>query len=184
MSRPEERKTSFKTVRESKEEYTYAVVDKSKRKSRCSESSVLEHGEEQQTPTDDGHFTDYPVSVESEDRIEKTTDKNDRKDHVYAVVHIQQGKASFSRNPALQEESVDATYAPNSSTHKGGGHAELLNFLPFERGKETTQNSGAADGQNECGEYLYAAVDKASKKQRPPQVLALPRGDLSSSFGN
>ena len=181
MSRPEEGQSTFRTVSESKEEYTYAVVDKSKRKSRCNESSV-EQGEEQQTPPDDGHFTDHPVSGDSEERIEKTTDKEDRKDHVYAVVHIQQGKAAVCRDPALQQENVDATYAPHSSTHEGAGDAERLNSLSLEREKETTQNSSAADGQNESGEYLYAAVDKASKKQRPPQVPALPQGDLSSPY--
>ena len=101
-------------------------------------------------------------------------ENDERKDHVYAVVHIQpeQRKVTFCKDLVVQGESLDATRP--SQHHVNAGNSEE---------SDSASSGTAADGEpnaqsrDESKEYLYAVVDKAKKKQKPPQVMINNKND-------
>jgi len=113
----------------------------------------------------------------------ETGGKQEKKDYVYAVVHKQNKSrdsvASFHARtpcskhmePAIRPNSaVESTNisssAPDPANHSGAGcsSVEPLNHL---------QDAVSGD---EKKEYLYAVVDKANTKKRPPQKPSPYRG--------
>ena len=173
---------TYETVNDSKE-YTYAVVEKGNRKSKCGRNESSFYEQEAGMLSDDGpHFPkDHSEMVQAAEKTvessaeSKSKEDEERKDCVYAVVHIKPGQTTACKEPTIQRESLDPTCTEHHSS-KAEGTEELMNISSFGHGKEITNNETATEqnpqGGEECKEYLYAVVDKANKKRRPPQVLA------------
>ena len=179
------------TVSEEKQEHTYADIKNSNRKSRCDNSELLSHQQEgrvQNEPTDEYLIpTDRSIMVHAERNLQRYGDNSmendERKDHVYAVVHIQpgQGKVTFCKDLAVQGESLDAKRP--SRLHTNDEKLEEFENLASSIPEKVVTNSGtAAEGEpnaqgGDAGkEYLYAVIDKAKKKRKPPQVNTLVSG--------
>ena len=174
---------TYETVNEESQEHTYAVVEKSNRKSRRRQrdSSTEEQGIAMQMLSDEGYLipTEHPVTTiaaeEQEDCEDEFKKKEKTKDCVYAVVHIKpgQGKDSVSKGSAVQGEGLEATSTPCLFS-KDGNSVKLPDVSSFGHGKEMTNNEAAAGQNPDSGEenkdYLYAVVNKTNKKQTPPQV--------------
>ena len=183
MFGPEEGLDAHGTANEGKQDYTYAVVEKGNRKSRCVQSESSFQEQAAGMPTDNRHIVETDSSVKGEtaeqEKLEcvegKSKEDEERKDCVYAIVHIKPGQTTVCKEPTVQGKSLDATCTEHCSS-KTEGSEELVNISSFGHGKEITSNEIATEqnphGGEECKEYLYAVVDKANKKRRPPQVLA------------
>ena len=182
VSMPEE--GNYETVNEAKQEHTYAVVDKSNRKSRFEEKEPPTHAQESriQTPSDDGYLTptDNPATVEAVEKRENaeidSKQKERGKDCVYAVVYI--NNSGQGKEPTTQGESLEMKCTPRQS-FEDGNSVELVNVSSFGNGKEFEMIDSKAEAEknpNSVGgrkEDLYVIVDKSKKKRRPPQVLAM-----------
>ena len=182
---------TYETVNEEKQEHTYADIKNSNGESRCDNSELSSHQQEarMQNEPSDGYLipTDQSIMVHTERNLQRYGDNSmendERKDHVYAVVHIQpaQGKVTFCKDLVVQGESLDATRPPQLYTNDEK-FEEFENLASSGPEKEVTNSGTAAEGEpntqsgDESKEYLYAVVDKAKKKRTPPQVNILASG--------
>ena len=86
-----------------------------------------------------------------------------------------QGKVTFCKDLVVQGESLAAT-RPSQLYTNDEKFEEFENLASSEPEKEVTNSGTAATGEpntqsgDESKEYLYAVVDKAKKKRKPPQV--------------
>ena len=188
LSPSEDGLDTYETVNEEKQEHTYADIKNSNGESRCDNSELFSHQQEarMQNEPGDGYLipTDQSIMVHAERNLQSYGDKSmencERKDHVYAVVHIQpgQGKVTFCKDLAVQGESLDAK-RPSQLHTNDEKFENLASSIPE---KEVTNSGTAAEGEpntqsgDESKEYLYAVVDKAKKKRKPPQVNTLASG--------
>ena len=106
----------------------------------------------------------------------KTAEKQENKNHVYAIVHKNNtgrecAASVHTRTPCSKRlkpaahacsavEPVNGSFSADPADHSDArpNSVELLN------------HSQEALGGDEKKNYLYAVVDKANKKKRPPQV--------------
>ena len=150
------------------------------------ESSTHEDGTAKQTQSEDERRHCLPMEtspLDATNKLEahgvadvKTAEKQENKDHVYAIVHKDnKGRDSaasvHARTPCLKrlEPASPACSAVKpvnrSSTADPADHS---NARPCS--VELVNNPQEALVEDEKKDYLYAVVDKANKKKRPPQV--------------
>ena len=183
VTRPEE--GNYETVNEAKQEHTYAVVDKSKRKSRLDEKESSTHVRKSrvQTPSGGGYLTptDRTATTKAVEKRESAESESEQKegkrDCVYAVVYINsgQGNTTVCKEPTIQGESLEMK-CTSSQPFEDGNSVELVNVSSFGNGNgfevidskaQAEKNLNSEEGRKED---LYAVVDKTKKKRRPPQV--------------
>ena len=88
MSQAQEENITIKTGGENDEENTYAIVDESKRKSKCDqEGPSSSEGEGVQSFPNDDHTTAHQSALkQNTERCDKGDDQEEKRDHVYAEV--------------------------------------------------------------------------------------------------
>ena len=133
----------------------------------------------------------------------KTAEKQENKDHVYAIVHKdntgREGAARVhARTPSSKRlepasRACSAVEPVNSSSSADIDPANHSDERPYS--VELVNYSQEALVGDEKKDYLYAVVDKANKKKRSPQVIimellfclvtcAFPCFFLIQAFGN
>ena len=168
MSQAQEEVITIKTLGEDNQEHAYAVVDESKRKSKCDQEgpSSSEVGEVR-PPSKDEHIK------ENTERCGKDNDREEKGHHVYANVLVKESKAMFGRASVSRDESLDVTCAEESST-VGENPVEYLNPSSLEQGKEMNSNEATSEqdpnSKTEYNDHFYAVVDKSKKKRMAPEV--------------
>ena len=194
---------SYETVNDCKEESAYEAVEKNNRKSRSDtgESFTREEAKKQMR-SDDGYCIplDNSPKVDATKKLEthgvvdvKMEKEEENMGHVYAVVHKDSpgkvSRASFhakARCSLQGDTSVNrpSSVAPVSCLSSVQSDDRSTSVNPVKRSSsaietERNTNETAADEEAVAGEekkeYLYAAVDKANKKRRPPQVIIYVR---------
>ena len=191
LSPSEDGLDTYETVNEEKKEHTYDDVKNINGESKFHNSELLSHHQEakMQNEPSDGCLipTDPSIMVHAERNLPSyrgnTMENDERKDHVYAVVHIQpeQGKVTFCKDLVVQGESLDST-RPSQHYVNDGHSEEFENFASSGPEKEVTNSGTTAAGEpttqsgDKSKEYLYAVVDKAKKRRTPPQVNTLASG--------
>ena len=188
ISRMDAGPTTYETVSDHKKECEYATIDKSNRKSRSNGEGYSAHQDRKGTETESdggrGALDQSPTSVDDGDN-----DKEKEKEHVYAVVHKDKkgrasGASSENRAQCSQQEGTSGLPVDRSSPVGPGSLLSSGNRFssmePVNRSSLATEtgldiNAAAAEektpGAGENTEYLYAVVDKANKKKKPPQVM-------------
>ena len=183
LSPSEDGLDTYETVNEDKQEHTYADVKNINGTSRCDNSEFFSHQQEARTQNEhnDGYLipTDGSAMVHTEGYRDNSMENDERKDRVYAVVHIQpgEGKAKFCKELVVQGESLDATRS--SQLYANGEHSMQFENPASPGAENEVANSGTPTegepntqgGDAESKDYLYAVVDKAKKKRKPPQVI-------------
>ena len=186
LSPSEDGLDTYETVNEEKQEHTYDDVKNINGESRFHNSELFSHQQEAsaQNEPSDGYLipTDPSIMVHADRNLPSyggnTLENDERKGHVYAVVHIQpeQGKVTFCKDLVVQGESLDST-RPSQHYVNDGHSEEFDNFASSGPEKEVTNSGTAAAGEpntqsgDESKKYLYAVVDKAKKKRKHPQVM-------------
>ena len=175
MSQAQEEVITIKTRGEDNEEHAYAVVDESKRKSKCDQEgpSSSEVGEVR-PPSKDEHITaDQSVLKENTERCGKDNDREEKGHHVYANVLVKESEAMFGKASVSRDEGLGVTCTEESST-VGENPVEDLNPLSLEQGKEMNSNEATSEqdpnSKTECNDHFYAVVDKSKKKRMAPEV--------------
>ena len=176
MSQAREERFTIKTVTENNEEYAYAVVDESKRKSKCDPQggpSSSEGGEVQPSSKDEHTAADQSALKESTEMCDKSNDQEEKGRHVYANVLVKENKAMFCKTAVSRDDSLDVACTKGSSA-MGKDPVEHLNRSSLEQGKEINSKK-ATSGQDpnsatDCNDHFYAAVDKSKKKRMAPKV--------------
>ena len=139
MSRAQEENIAIKTVGENDEENAYAIVDESKRKSKCDQEGPSSFkGEGMQSPPNDDHTAADQLSLkQNTERCDKGDDQEEKRDHVYAEVFVKESKAAVSgKTTASRDESLQVTCTEDGS-NVGKDPVENLN-PSFKKRKGTT----------------------------------------------
>ena len=186
LSRTEAGQDTYETIGD-KEGPTYANVKQTNRNSQTLREGSLtyEGGIPKQTESKDGNCMPLESSpLDTTNKLEahgvvdfETAGKQENKDYVYAVVHKEDkgrdslasfhARASCSKHmePAIRPNSAvesanRLSSAPDPANHSDARCSSL----------EPLSHSPDALSGNEKKEYLYAVVNKANTKKRPPQV--------------
>ena len=165
MSQAREERLTIKTVTENNEEYTCAVVDENKRKSKCDQEgpSTSEVGEVQPSSKDEHIAADQSALKESTEMCDKSNDQEEKGRHVYANVLVKENKAMFCKTTVSRDDSLD-----------GKDPVEHLNCSSLEQGKEIKSKKATSEQDpniaTDCNDHFYAAVDKSKKKRMAPKV--------------
>ena len=175
MSQAQEEVITIKTRGEDNEEHAYAVVDESKRKSKCDQEgpSSSEVGEVR-PPSKDEHITaDQSVLKSNTERCGKDNDRKEKGHHVYANVLVKESEAMFGKASVSRDEGLGVTCTEESST-VGENPVEDFNPLSLEQGKEMNSSEATSEqdpnSKTECNDHFYAVVDKSKKKRMAPEV--------------
>ena len=150
---------------------THANVKETNRKSRTHREESLTHEDEiaKQTQSEDGYCMPLESSpLDATNKLEgngvmdaKITEKQENKDHAYAVVR----KDNKGKDPAATvRASTPSSKRVEPAIRPSSDHVENLN-----RSSSADPPQDALEG-DEKKDYLYAVVDKANTKKRPPQV--------------
>ena len=184
LSRTEAGLDTYETIGD-QEGPTYANVKQNNKKSQIyrEESLTYEERTPKQTQADDGYcmpLESSPMAATNKlDAYEvvdvKIAEKEENIDHVYANIQKEnQGRdseASFhARTPCSNLESA---ILPSSAVKPANrsSSADPVNHTDARCSSvEPVNHSQDALPGNEKKAYLYAVVDKANKKKRPPQV--------------
>ena len=165
---------------------TYANVTQINRTSQTHREESLTHGDgtAKQTQSKDGHC--MPLESSSLDATNKreahgvadvkTAEKEENKYHVYPIVHKdntgREGAASVhARTPSskrLEPASRACSAVEPVNRSSSADPANHSDERPYS--VELVNHSQEALVGDEKKDYLYAVVDKANKKKRPPQV--------------
>ena len=166
---------------------TYANGKQTNRKSQTHREDSLTHedGTPKQTQSVDGNYMPLVSSpVDATNKLNahaevyvKTAGKQENKDYVYAVVHKDnKGRdcvASFDTRKACSKH-MEPVIHPNSaveSANRSSSASDPANHSDARcSAVEQLNHSQDALSGDEEKEYLYAVVDKANRKKRPPQV--------------
>ena len=171
MSQAREERFTIKTVTENNEEYAYAVVDESKRKSNCDQGgpSSSEGGEVQPSSKDEHIAADQSALKESTEMC----DQGEKGRHVYANVLVKENKAMFCKTAVSRDDGLDVACTKGSSA-MGKDPVEHLNRSSLEQGKEINSKKATSEqdpnSATDCNDHFYAAVDKSKKKRMAPKV--------------
>ena len=178
MSQAQEENITIKTGGENDEENTYAIVDESKRKSKCDQegpSSSVGEGV-QSLPNDDHTAAHQSVLKQNTERCDKGEDQEEKRGHVYANVLVKESKAAmmFCKTTASRDESLQVTCTEDGST-VGKDPLENLNPSSLEQGREMNSNEATSEqdplySRIESNDHFYAVVDKSKKKRMAPKV--------------
>ena len=160
---------------------TYANVKQTKSQTHRQESLTHEDGTAKQTQSEDGYCTPLESSpLDATNKLQahgvENAEKQENKDHVYAVVHKDaKGRNSAASvhartpcskrlEPAIRPYS-DVEPVNRSSSADPANHSDAR-----PSSVEPANHSQSTLVVDEKKGYLYAVVDKANKKKRPPQV--------------
>ena len=173
---------------ETKKGPTYANVTQINRKSKTHREESLTHedGTAQQTQSKDVHCTPLESSpLDASNKSEahgvadvKTAEKQENKDHVYAIVHkdntgrAERAASVHARTPSskrLEPASRARSAAEPVDSSSSADPANHSDERPYS--VELVNHSQEKLVGDEKKDYLYAVVDKANKKKRPPQVI-------------
>ena len=186
LSRTEAGPDTYETVGD-QDGPTYANVKQTNRKSQTHREDSLtpEDGTTKQTQSEDGNCMPLESSpLDATNKLEshgvldvETAGRQENKDYVYAVVHKEnKGRDSVAnfhaRTPCSKQ--IEPAIRPNSAVES----ANRLSSAPDPANHsdarcssvEPLNHSPDALSGDEEKEYLYAVVDKANTKKRPPQV--------------
>ena len=148
------------------------------------QSSTHEDGTAKQTQSEDEHCLPLESSpLDATNKLEahgvadvKTAEKQENKDHVYAIVH----KDSKGRDSAASVHAKTPCskrlepVSPACSAVKPVNRSSTADPADHSYARpcsvELVNNPQEALEEDEKQDYLYAVVDKANKKKRPPQV--------------
>ena len=175
MSQAREERFTIKTVTENNEEYTYAVVDENKRKSKLDQGgpSSSEVGEVQPSSKDEHIAVDQSALKEITEMCDKSNDQGEKGRHVYANVLVKENEAMFCKTAVSWDDGLDVACAKGSST-MGKDPVEHLNRSSLEQGKEIYSKKATSEqdpnSATDCNDHFYAAVDKSKKKRMAPKV--------------
>ena len=148
------------------------------------ESLTHEDGTVKQTQSEDEHCLPSETSLpDAKNKLDahgvadvKTAEKQENKDHVYAIVHkANQGRdsgASVHTKTPCSKRLEPASPACSAVTPVNrSSAADPADHLDARRSSvELVNHSQEALVGDEKKDYLYAVVDKANRKKRPPQV--------------
>ena len=148
------------------------------------ESLTHEDGTAKQTQSKDGQCLPLKSSpLDATNKLEvhgvadvKTAEKQENKDHVYAIVHKDnKGRHSaasvHAKTPCSKRLEHASTVCSAVKPVMRSSTADPANHLDARPcSVELVSNSQEALVEDEKKDYLYAVVDKANKKKRPPQV--------------
>ena len=183
LSRSKAGRGTYETIGD-QEGPTYANVTQINRKSKTHREESLTHedGTAQQTQSKDVHCTPLESSpLDASDKREgdvKTAEKQENKDHVYAIVHkdntgrAERAASVHARTPSskrLEPASRARSAAEPVDSSSSADPANHSDERPYS--VELVNHSQEALVGDEKKDYLYAVVDKANKKKRPPQVI-------------
>ena len=194
---------SYKTVNDCKKESTYEAVEKKNRKSTSDKGKSFTREEaKKQMRSDDGYFipVDNSPKVNATKKLAthgvvdaKIEKEEENKGHVYAVVHKDspgkvsrasfhakarcslQGDTSVSRSSSVAPVSRLSSVQSDHRSTSVNPVKRSSSAIETERNTNETATDEDAVAGEEKKEYLYAAVDKANKKKRPPQVIICVR---------
>ena len=174
MSQAQEEVITIKTLGEDNEEHAYAVVDESKRKSKCYQGPSSSEVGEVRPPSKDEHITaDQSVLKENTERCGKDNDREETGHHVYANVLVKESESMFGKASVSRDEGLSVTCTEESST-VGENPVEDLNPLSLEQGKEMNSNEATSEqdskSKTDYNDHFYAVVDKSKKKRMTPEV--------------
>lgn len=177
MSQAQEENITIKTVGENNEENAYAVVDESKRKSKCDqEGPSSSEGEGVQSFPNDDHTAAHQSALkQNTERCDKGDDQEEKRDHVYASVLVKESKAAmFCKTTASRDESLQVSCTEDGST-EGKGPVDNLNPSSLEQGREMNSNEATSEqdplySRIESNDHFYEVVDKSKKKRMAPKV--------------
>ena len=177
MSQAHEENITIKTVGENDEENAYAVVDESKRKSKCDqEGPSNSEGEGVESLPNDDHIAAHQSALkQNTKRCDKGDDQEEKRGHVYANVHVKESKAAmFCKTTASRDESLQVTCTEDGST-EGKDPGENMNPSSLEQGREMNSNEVTSEqdplySRIESSDHFYAVVDKSKKKRMAPKV--------------
>ena len=175
MSQAQEGVITINTVSEDNEEHPYAVVDESKRESKCDQEgpSSSEVGDVRPPSKKKYIAADQSVLNENKERCDKDNDREEKGHHVYANVLVKESRAMFGKASVSRDESLDVTCTEENSTVYENP-VEDLNPSSLEQGKEMNSNEATSEqdpnSKTECNDHFYAVVDKSKKKRMAPEV--------------
>ena len=164
--------------------YAYVKQINVKYQTNREQSLTYEDGTAKQTQSEDGHCLPLESSpLNATNMFEargvadvKTVEKQENKDHVYAIVHKDNkgrdsaasvhAKTPFSKRLERASPVCSAVKPVNRlSTADPAGHSNARRSSV-----ELVNHSQETRVEDEKKDYLYAVVDKANRKKRPPQV--------------
>ena len=170
LSRTESGLATYETVSDCKIECGYDNIETNRKLSSVSEgcSDIQERAPEN------------TVLVSGEKGIQQPPalcdQKEENKDHVYAVVHKERkGRASSGVSALEKTAGHPQEEASGLPVQWASCVDQSPSLTPEAAGSETPQAGGNT-------EYLYAAVDMTKKKKKPPQVIHLTNPDKSFFF--
>ena len=176
MSQAQEENITIKTVGENNEENAYAVVDESKRKSKCDqEGPSSSTGEGVQSAPNDDHTAAHQSALkQNTERCDKGDDQEEKRDHIYAEVFVKESKAAVSGKTTASRESLHVTCTEDGS-NVDKDPVENLNPSSLEQGREMNSNEVTSEQDPLCSriesnDHFYEVVDKSKKKRMAPKV--------------
>ena len=177
MSQAQEENITIKTVGENDEENAYAVVDESKRKSKCDQEGPSSFkGEGVQSPPNDDHTAADQLSLkQNTERCDRDNDQEEKRDHVYAEVLVKESKAAVSgKTTASRDESLQVSCTEDGST-EGKDPVDNLSPSSLEQGREMNSNEVTSEqdplySRIESNDHFYEVVDKSKGKRMAPKV--------------
>ena len=101
--------------------------------------------------------------------------KEENKDHVYAVVHKERKGRASSKASTLKTPSDRPQEGTRGSPVNRGSYVDCVDRSSHPTDSGLGNNAKAAESKTPHAggniEYLYAAVDKTKRKKKPPQVI-------------
>ena len=185
LSRTEAGLDTYETIGD-QEGSTYANVKQTNKKSHIhrEESLIYEERTPKQTQADDGYCMPLESSpmaatnkLDAHEVVDvKIAEKEENIDHVYANIQKENkgrdSEASFhARTPCSKP--LEPAIRPSSAVEPANrsSSADPVNHTDARCSSvEPVNHSQDALPGDEKKDYLYAVVDKANKKKRPPQV--------------
>ena len=176
MLQAQEENIAIKTVEENDEDNAYAIVDESKRKSKCDQEGPSSSEGGVQSPPNDDHTAAYQSALkQNTERCDKGDDQEEKRDHVYAEVFVKESKAAVSgKTTASRDESLQVTCTEDGS-NVGKDPVENLNPSSLEQGREMNSNEVTSEqdplySRIESNDHFYEVVDKSKEKRMAPKV--------------
>ena len=170
LSQTESVPAAYETVSDCKKECEWDNIDETNRKSRSVREGYSDTQERARENT---------VLVSGEKGIQQPhtlrDNKEENKDHVYAVVQKERKDRASSKANTLKPPSDRPQEGTRGSPVNWGSYVDCVDRSSHPTDSWLGNNAKAAESKTpQAGgniEYLYAAVDKTKRKKKPPQVI-------------
>ena len=170
LSQTESVPATYETVGDRKKECEWDNIDETNRKSRSVREGYSDIQERARENT---------VLVSGEKGIQQPhtlrDNKEENKDHVYAVVQKERKDRASSKANTLKTPSDRPQEGTRGSPVNWGSYVDCVDRSSHPTDSWLGNNAKAAESKTpQAGgniEYLYAAVDKTKRKKKPPQVI-------------